>query len=63
MSRVRHLAGFAAVAVFLGGLSVPTIPSAEATLCGSIGGRHVDVTGCADPLSYLQNVPPPPPPL
>ena len=37
-------------------------PTADATLCGSIGGRFVDVTGCSDPLSYLNDALPPPPP-
>ncbi|MGH3674204.1 MAG: RNA-binding protein [Mycobacterium sp.] len=57
-----HAAGWAAVLVFLGGLTLPASPTAQATLCGSVGGRHVDVTGCADPLSYLNDIPPPPPP-
>jgi hypothetical protein len=38
------------------------VPSAQATICGSVGGRHVDVSGCADPLSELNDVLPPPPP-
>jgi hypothetical protein len=45
-------------------LTVPVAPAAHATVCGSIGGRHVDVSGCSDPFSYLNDVltPPPPPP-
>ncbi|MGV0741504.1 RNA-binding protein [Mycolicibacterium sp. XJ870] len=47
----------------LSGLSLVTAPSADA-ICGSIGGRHVDVTGCSDPLYELNDAlaPPPPPP-
>ncbi len=41
---------------------VPGAPTAQATICGSVGGRHVDVSGCADPLSELNDVLPPPPP-
>ncbi|WP_197374562.1 RNA-binding protein [Mycolicibacterium baixiangningiae] len=56
------LPGACAVAlVFAAGLT-PVVPAAQATLCGSVGGRHVDVTGCADPLSYLNDALPPPPP-
>ncbi|WP_234785758.1 hypothetical protein [Mycolicibacterium elephantis] len=43
----------AAAALFVGGLTLPVVPDADATVCGSVGGRFVDVTGCADPLSYL----------
>jgi len=54
----------AAAALFIAGLANVEVPTAEATVCGSVGGRIVDVTGCADPLSYLNDVlaPPPPPP-
>lgn len=53
----------AAAVLFAGGLVNVGTPSADATLCGSIGGRFVDVTGCSDPLSYLNDpLPPPPPP-
>jgi hypothetical protein len=40
-------------------------PTADA-VCGSIGGRHVDVSGCSDPLYELNDAlqpPPPPPPV
>jgi hypothetical protein len=33
-----------------------------ASVCGSVGGAHVDVSGCSDPLSELNDVYPPPPP-
>ncbi|MFI5509517.1 RNA-binding protein [Mycobacterium sp. NPDC051804] len=51
----------AAAVLFAGGLVNAEIPTANATLCGSVGGRHVDVTGCSDPLSYLNDALPPPP--
>ncbi|MCV7154587.1 hypothetical protein H7I57_26055, partial [Mycobacterium pyrenivorans] len=49
------------VAVVIGPAPAPT---AQAAVCGSVGGRHVDVTGCADPFYELNDVlaPPPPPP-
>ena len=55
------------MAVCAGGLViaapiVPGAPTAQATICGSVGGRHVDISGCADPLSELNDVLPPPPP-
>ncbi|WP_110883527.1 RNA-binding protein [Mycolicibacterium wolinskyi] len=62
----------AATLMFVAGLVVTGPPTAQATICGSIGGRHVDVTGCSDPMSELNDalapppppgyVPPPPPP-
>ncbi|QZT65432.1 hypothetical protein JN085_04175, partial [Mycolicibacterium austroafricanum] len=52
----------ASAAVVLGA-SVPVlIPAPAHAICGSIGGVHVDVTGCADPLYELNYMPPPPPP-
>lgn len=50
-------------AVLLVGVLIPVAP-AQATVCGSVGGRHVDVSGCADPLYEVNDVlaPPPPPP-
>ncbi|ORA50913.1 RNA-binding protein, partial [Mycolicibacterium chubuense] len=54
-----------ATAVIVGGGSalVPA-PPAQA-ICGSVGGPHLDVSGCSDPLYELNDVldyPPPPPP-
>ncbi|EHI14785.1 hypothetical protein KEK_01005 [Mycolicibacterium thermoresistibile ATCC 19527] len=51
----------------VGGLVVTSArPAAwEASVCGSVGGARIDITGCADPFSYLNdalNQPPPPPP-
>ncbi|MGB3483203.1 MAG: RNA-binding protein [Mycobacterium sp.] len=55
----------AAATVMLGGLGVVSSAPAGA-ICGSVGGRYVDVSGCSDPLSELNGVlpalPPPPPP-
>ena len=59
MRKVSHCA---AAALFASGLVNVGTPSAEATLSGSVGGRHVDVTGCTDPFSYLNDALPPPPP-
>ena len=50
----------AAAVLFAGGLVNVGTPSADATLCGSVGGRFVDVTGCSDPLSYLNDALTPP---
>jgi hypothetical protein len=47
------------------GLTVGGTPSAGATVCGSVGGARVDVSGCADPFNELNDAlyaPPPPPP-
>lgn len=54
----------AAAVLFTGGLVNVTTPTADATVCGSVGGRFVDVSGCSDPFSYLNQAlaPPPPPP-
>jgi hypothetical protein len=53
---------YAAAVLFVGGLVSAGPPTADATVCGSVGGRHVDVTGCADPFAYLNDALPPPPP-
>lgn len=50
---------FAATLTVLGG------PPANAAVCDSVGGAHVDVNGCADPFSELSGAlyaPPPPRP-
>lgn len=51
-----------AVLMFVGALTVPATPTAHATVCGSVGGARVDVSGCADPFAYLNDALPPPPP-
>ncbi|WP_407664463.1 RNA-binding protein [Mycolicibacterium grossiae] len=58
-----RLGMIAAAALVAGGVTVLQAPPAGA-VCGSIGGRHVDVSGCSDPLSELNEAlaPPPPPP-
>jgi hypothetical protein len=46
------------------GLTVVGAPAANATVCGSVGGARVDVSGCADPFNELNDAlytPPPPP--
>lgn len=54
----------AAVILFATGLVLATAPAGRANVCGSVGGRHVDVSGCADPMYELNDAlyPPPPPP-
>lgn len=66
-ARRRCSAAFAAALMVVGGLVVTSArPAAwEASVCGSVGGARIDITGCADPFSYLNdalNQPPPPPP-
>jgi hypothetical protein len=54
-----------ATLMFAAGLMVPGAPPANATVCGSVGGARVDVSGCADPFAELDGAlyaPPPPPP-
>lgn len=53
----------AAALVCTGGLWISGAPPADATVCGSVGGRFVDVTGCSDPFYELNDAlgPPPPP--
>lgn len=53
----------AATIALVGGLVLPVMPTAGA-VCGSVGGRHIDVSGCSDPLYELNDAlaPPPPPP-
>ena len=54
-----------AIVVFAAGLTMLGTGQANATVCGSVGGARVDVSGCADPLSELNDAlyaPPPPPP-
>jgi hypothetical protein len=59
-----HTAVCAAVLLMGVGLAVQDAPAAKATVCGSVGGARIDVSGCADPLYQLNDVlaPPPPPP-
>lgn len=52
----------AAVLVISTGLAVHDAPAAQATVCGSVGGAHVDVSGCSDPLYEVNDVLAPPPP-
>ena len=62
MTRISGRAVVVAVAVlFAGGLGIATAPVSGA-ICGSLGGRHVDVSGCADPLYEMNYVDAPPPP-
>jgi len=58
---LRVAPGLAAVLLMGAGLTAAAAPAA-AVVCGSVGGRHVDVTGCADPFYELNALPPPPPP-
>jgi hypothetical protein len=64
-----HATICAAVLLMGVGLAVQDAPAATATVCGSVGGARIDVSGCADPLYQLNDVlapppgaPPPPPP-
>ncbi|ORA05344.1 RNA-binding protein [Mycolicibacterium bacteremicum] len=57
MALTRLLVG---VAVVAGALGVAPMPTAGATVCGSVGGFHVNVSGCTDPLGYLDSALPPP---
>jgi len=62
---VRIVLLFGTAVLSTAGLMLPVSPTAHATICGSVGGRHVDVSGCADPFSELDDAlyaPPPPPP-
>ncbi|AXK78468.1 RNA-binding protein [Mycolicibacterium neoaurum] len=49
-------------AITVGGLGIAGAPVSGATVCGSVGGFHVNVSGCTDPLGYLDSALPPPPP-
>ncbi len=54
-----------AIVLFAAGLTMLGTGQANATVCGSVGGARVDVSGCADPLSELNDAlyaPPPRPP-
>ncbi|MGV9801688.1 RNA-binding protein [Mycobacterium sp. NPDC003449] len=55
-----YLTAIAAVMLCAGGVSVA--PTAGANVCGSVGGRHFDVSGCSDPLYELNDALAPPPP-
>jgi hypothetical protein len=44
------------------GVSIAAAPSSGASVCGSVGGAHVDISGCADPFYELNDALPPPPP-
>ncbi|MET0475486.1 MAG: RNA-binding protein [Mycobacterium sp.] len=58
---MRRAAGWVAAVIVAAGLTVVQAPAASA-ICGSVGGRHVDVSGCSDPLYELNDLLPPPPP-
>jgi hypothetical protein len=58
-------AACAGVLSFGASLMVAAAPAAQASVCGSVGGARVDVSGSADPFCELNaalNAPPPPPP-
>jgi hypothetical protein len=62
---VKICSSACATLMFAAGLMVPGAPPASATVCGSVGGARVDVSGCADPFAELDGAlyaPPPPPP-
>jgi hypothetical protein len=62
---VKKWATACAFLMVAAGLTVVGAPSADATVCGSVGGARVDVSGCADPFNELNDAlyaPPPPPP-
>lgn len=61
---MRTMWMYAAAAIFVGGLLIPagSVPVAQASVCGSVGGVHVDVSGCADPFYELNDALAPPPP-
>ena len=67
--KVRQRWLVAAAGLFVGAVLSPVLGStatAQAEVCGSVGGVHVDVTGCSDPLYELNDAldyPPPPPRL
>lgn len=58
----QFAAGCAAALLFGAGLTLVTAPAAGASVCGSVGGAHVDVSGCSDPFYELNDAMPPPPP-
>jgi hypothetical protein len=61
---VKICSSACATVMFAAGLIVLGAPSANATVCGSVGGARVDISGCADPFAELdgtQYAPPPPP--
>ena len=39
---------FAVAILCAAGVVLPVAPTAQTAVCGSVGGRHVDVSGCAD---------------
>lgn len=55
-------AGMALAALVIAGGGVAVAAPAGASVCGSVGGRHVNVSGCTDPFAYLDSALPPPPP-
>jgi len=57
----RRIAVCASALLWAVGLMVVTTPTADATVCGSVGGRHFDVSGCSDPFYELNDALPPPP--
>jgi hypothetical protein len=58
---IRRIAAALLFAALAGSVLIPA-PTATADVCGSVGGQHVDVSGCTDPLAPEAVVPPPPPP-
>jgi hypothetical protein len=61
---VKICSSACATLMFAAGLMVPGAPPANATVCGSVGGARVDVSGCADPFAELDGAlyaPPPAP--
>ena len=62
LDRGRHASAGCAAMLLLGASLTFSAAPAAASVCGSVGGAHVDVSGCSDPLSELNDVYPPPPP-
>jgi len=60
--KVRQAIAGCSAMLLLGAALSFSAPPAAASVCGSVGGAHVDVSGCSDPLSELNDAYPPPPP-
>jgi len=59
-SLTAALGAVMALVVIPAAINIQLPALSKADVCADAGGRHVDVSGCADPVAAVEDAPPPP---